>query len=73
MSDEFDDASRCDHEWGGSYTEVEYQADQDGYVDLPDGRSIGVGLGHSLTVAVPEPGTFACSRCPALRRLRNEP
>ena len=57
------------HQWGAAYTEVEYQADQYGYVDLHDGRSIAVGLGHSLTVPVPVPGEFACSRC---GKVRNE-
>lgn len=57
----------CRHVWGHAYTEVEHQADDTGYVDLPDGRAFAVGLGHSLIVARPLPGVIACSRCGATR------
>jgi hypothetical protein len=60
-------AKVCRHRWGAAYTDVVYEADGNGYVVLPDGRNIAVGLGHTLTVPTPLPGEFACSRCGKLR------
>jgi hypothetical protein len=57
----------CNHKWGAAYTDVEHHADEGGYVDLPGGQSIAVGLGRSLMVPIPTPGVFVCSKCGATR------